>query len=508
MRCGTTRTRLAATLSRTSGGGLAPSVAFGVGTPTRVVVDYAHLDQQNLPDYGIPWVPNTNVPLRAYADQAPPVDFGNFYGLTSRDYEDTRTDVGTARVERDFGTALSLRSIMRAGRTMRDSLITAPRFESNASTEIRRTDWKSRDQSDGIVASQTDVTSRFQTGSVSHAVVTGLELARETSENWNRIEQGAVPPTTDLFAPDSNTPYASRLVRNGAVNDATAHSVALFAFDTVQLSPRVELTGGLRWDRFALDYRTVDASSLETTLERTDDMVSWRGGAVYKPRPNGSLYVGVGTSLNPSTEGLSLSAATALLQPEKTRSVEAGTKWDLLGGRLGLNTAVFNTTKANARTPGINPGDPPTVLQGEHRVSGVEFGANGSVTDGWQVFGGYTFMDSEITRSNNAAEVGKEFGNTPRHSLSVWTSYTLPAGVQVGGGAQYVGDRFNNNTGARTAPAYWVVDAMAAYRVTEELTLRVNGLNIADERFIDRVGGGHFIPGSGRSVMLTADVGF
>jgi catecholate siderophore receptor len=488
--------------------GLAPSVAFGVGTPTRVVVDYAHLDQQNLPDYGIPWVPNTNVPLRAYADQAPPVDFGNFYGLTSRDYEDTRTDVGTARVERDFGTALSLRSIMRAGRTMRDSLITAPRFESNASTEIRRTDWKSRDQSDGIVASQTDVTSRFQTGSVSHAVVTGLELARETSENWNRIEQGAVPPTTDLFAPDSNTPYASRLVRNGAVNDATAHSVALFAFDTVQLSPRVELTGGLRWDRFALDYRTVDASSLETTLERTDDMVSWRGGAVYKPRPNGSLYVGVGTSLNPSTEGLSLSAATALLQPEKTRSVEAGTKWDLLGGRLGLNTAVFNTTKANARTPGINPGDPPTVLQGEHRVSGVEFGANGSVTDGWQVFGGYTFMDSEITRSNNAAEVGKEFGNTPRHSLSVWTSYTLPAGVQVGGGAQYVGDRFNNNTGARTAPAYWVVDAMAAYRVTEELTLRVNGLNIADERFIDRVGGGHFIPGSGRSVMLTADVGF
>jgi catecholate siderophore receptor len=49
---------------------------------------------------------------------------------------------------------------------------------------------------------------------------------------------------------------------------------------------------------------------------------------------------------------------------------------------------------------------------------------------------------------------------------------------------------------------------MAAYRVTEQLTLRVNGLNIADERYVDRVGGGHFIPGSGRSVMLTADVGF
>ena len=103
--------------------------------------------------------------------------------------------------------------------------------------------------------------------------------------------------------------------------------------------------------------------------------------------------------------------------------------------------------KTNARTPGINPGDPPTVLQGEHTVSGVEFGVNGNVTDRWQMFGGYTFMDSEITRSNNAAEVGKEFGNTPKHSFSLWTTYRLPRGVEVGGGAQYVGDRFNSNTG-------------------------------------------------------------
>jgi catecholate siderophore receptor len=488
--------------------GVAPSLAFGIGTPTRVTVDYAHLDQDNVPDYGIPWVPNTNVPLRAYADEAPPVDFSNFYGLTSRDYEDTKTDVATGRVERDFSAAFSLRSIIRAGRTTRDSLITAPRFESNNSTAIRRTDWKSRDQSDDIVASQTDLTSRFRTGSLGHALVTGVEIARETSDNWNRVERGGAQPSTDLFNPDFSTPYASRLERDGAVNDATAHSAAVFAFDTVQVTPQFELTGGLRWDRFALDYRTVSAAGQETMLERTDDMVSWRGGAVYKPRPNGSVYLGLGTSLNPSTEGLSLSASTAALDPERSRSVEAGTKWDTLGGRVGFNAAVFNTTKTNARTPGINPGDPPTVLQGEHSVSGVEFGINGNVTDEWQVFGGYTFMDSEITSSNTPAEVGKEFGNTPNHSLSLWTAYRLPRGVELGGGAQYVGDRFNNNTGARTAPAYWVLDAMAAYRVTDQLTLRVNGLNLADERYIDRVGGGHFIPGPARSVMLTADVGF
>jgi catecholate siderophore receptor len=488
--------------------GFAPSLGLGIGSTTRVTFDYAHLAQDNVPDYGIPWVPAANVPLAAYADHAPPVDFSHFYGLTSRDYEDTDTDVGTARLEHDFGSALTLRTVLRGGRTRRDSLITAPRFESNNGTAIRRTDWKSRDQSDTIVANQTDVTSRFITGPIGHAVVAGFEIAREASENWNRIELGGPQPSTDLFNPDFSTPYASRLVRDGAVNDAAARSAALFAFDTVQLTPKVELSGGVRWDRFALDYRSVRASGDESVYERSDDMVSWRGGAVYKPRPNGSIYVGVGTSLNPSTEGLSLSASTATVDPEKSRSVEAGTKWDLPGGRLALSGAIFNTTKTNARTPGINPGDPPTVLDGEQRVSGIELGVNGHVTDRWQVFGGYTFMDSRITSSNTPAEVGKAFGNTPNHSLSLWTSYRLPLGLEAGGGAQYVGDRFNSNTGTRTAPAYWVIDAMAAYRVSDQLTLRVNGLNLANERYIDRVGGGHFIPGPSRSLMLTADMGF
>jgi catecholate siderophore receptor len=358
------------------------------------------------------------------------------------------------------------------------------------------------------VASQTDVTSRFSTATLRHTLVTGVELARETSENWNRLEQNPAAPSTDLFNPNPGDAYVSRLVRDGAVTDATAESAAAYAFDTVELGTHVQLNGGLRFDRFALDYLTRTAAGADTRLDRTDSMVSWRGGVVYKPRPEGSIYAGAGTSLNPSTEGLSLTTSTVTLEPEKSRSFEAGTKWDAFGGRLGMNAAVFHTSKTNARTPGINPGDPATVLQGEHLVSGVEVGAMGNVGARLQLFGSYTYMDSQITRSNTAAEVGREFANTPDHSFSLWTTYRLPRNVEVGGGAQYVGDRFNNNSGARVAPAYWLIDAMAAYRVTDRLTLRLNGLNLADTRYIDRVGGGHFVPGSGRSAMLTIDVGF
>jgi catecholate siderophore receptor len=194
---------------------------------------------------------------------------------------------------------------------------------------------------------------------------------------------------------------------------------------------------------------TRNAAGPDATLDRTDTIVSWRSGVVFKPRPEASFYASAGTSLNPSTEGLSLTTSTVTLEPEKTRSVELGTKWDTLGGRLGVNAAVFQTAKTNARTPGINPGDPPTVLQGEHVVSGVEVGATGNINTRWQLFGSYTFMKSEITRSNNAAEVGREFANTPDHSFSLWTTYRLPKDAEIGAGAQYVGDRFNNTSGAR-----------------------------------------------------------
>ncbi len=83
--------------------GIAPSIAIGLGSPTRATLSYFHLGQDNLPEYGIPWVPaNTNPELAAYANGRPPVDQENFYGLTARDYENTATDMGTLQVDHDF----------------------------------------------------------------------------------------------------------------------------------------------------------------------------------------------------------------------------------------------------------------------------------------------------------------------------------------------------------------------------------------------------------------------
>lgn len=493
--------------------GIAPSIAFGLGTPTRATLSYFHLEQDNIPDYGIPWVPDTQrAGLEPFRNQAAPVDFSNFYGLKARDYEKTTTDVITAKVEHDFNDSVSLRNLTRYGINDRDSIITAPRFLNATNTVIRRSDWKSRDQVDDIIANQTDLTVEFSTGKIDHTLVGGVEFARETEENHLRDKTGPDSPATDLFNPNPNDPYTEAIARTGARNKSVGTSASIYAFDTVKLNEQWELNGGLRWDHFDLDYRSYNTNGvLATDLGRTDETLSWRAGVVFKPVPKGSIYAAYGTSFNPAAENLTLSSATDAannvnLDPEKSRTIELGTKWELFDRRLSLNASIFRTDKSDART--VDPVTSAITPSGDQRVQGFELGVAGSITKDWHVFGGYTYMDSETRASANPTEVGLVLPNTPKHTFAFWTTYELPWNLEVGAGAQYVGERMNNSSTRRFAEDYWLFDAMAAYHVNENFSLRLNVYNLLDEDYIDLVGGGHFVPGAGRFAMLTANFSF
>jgi len=481
---------------------LAPSFSWGLGTQTRVTLQYQHMTQDNVPDYGIPWVPaNTNAVLSAYSDKAAPVDYKNFYGLRDYDFEDIQNNLATAVLEHDFSDSLRLRNLSRFGVTDRKSGITAPRFDNvNSSTAIRR-QLQRREIEHQILANQTDVNFELETGPVSHALAGGLEISREEQDNRNSAQFNN-QPLADLYNPNpGEAPLGSMPDINAPWTEAAADTVALYAADTLKLTEKWQLVGGARYDHIETDFSGTEG--------RTDDLLSWRSGVVFKPKQNGSIYFGYGTSFNPSLEGNTGIAGNILnLDPEESRMFELGTKWDLFEERLSLSAAVFRNEKTNARTPDIaNTGV--TVLEGEQKVDGFEVGAAGSITRDWRVFAAYTFMDAQVEESNNPAEESNVLGNTPEHSASLWTTYALPFNLEIGGGAQYVGQRRNNNTtAARVAPDYLLFDAMAAYHVSEHVTLRLNIYNLADEEYIDRVGGGHFIPGAGRSAVMTASFAY
>lgn len=490
---------------------IAPSFALGLGTDTRATISHQHMEQDNIPDYGIPWVPVTFTdPSVGTPGGQPNVDQSNWYGLVDRDYEKVTSDVTTLNLERDLNPDTTLRNTTRFGRTDRDSIITAPRFVDTTgatSTDIRRNDWKSRDQVDDVAANNTNLTKAFETGFIEHDLSTGVEVSRERSKNLGRTFTPNPVQPTDVFNPDPYQPYAGVLSHNGAVTATQADTFSLYLFDTLKLSERWQLTGGARWDRFSVDYYNRTATNVVTDLARTDEMFSWKGGIVFKPKPNGTVYFGYGTSFNPSAEGLALTTATALLEPEENRSYELGTKWEFFRSRLALNAALFRTDKTNART--TDPLTSAVTLAGDQRVQGVELGASGIITENWGIYAGYAYMESEVLNSANATEEGSALSRVPENSFNIWTTYRLPFGLTLGAGTQFM-DEVDRSTTTQNqiVPSYWIYNAMASYEVKKNLTLRLNVNNLTNEEYVDRVGGGHYIPGPTRSFILTAIFAF
>ncbi|MCB1671773.1 MAG: TonB-dependent siderophore receptor [Gammaproteobacteria bacterium] len=490
--------------------GIAPSMGFGLGTETELVFSLFHLQQDNVPDYGIPWVPADNVPLAAYANQAPPVDYSNWYGLKARDFEELRTSLATLEVKRILSDRLVLQNITRWGLTDRDSMITAPRFIGNDSTAIRRSDEKYRDQEDDIISNQTNVNLTLNEGSDwEHRILLGAEFNLEGEKRLTQVLTGEDSPSTDLFDPTPYDPYLENYLRTGTASTADSRSLAFYLSDSLQINEQWQINGGLRWDHFHLEY-TPDGSPL---LERTDRMLSYRAGIVYKPVSAGSVYLGYGTSFNPTAEALSISTSSrqpgiADLDPEENQTLELGTKWEVFNRNLFLNAALFRTEKTNARTQ--DPDDPTDllVLQGEQLVEGVELGVAGRLGEKLNLNAGYTFLHTEVTDSRDATEIGNELDNSPRHSFNVWGTYDLSERFQVGLGALFVDKRFNSTANARQAPDYWVYEASASYLVSDNLSFRFNVQNLTDERYIDFVGGGHFIPGTGRLALLSSTFSF
>ncbi len=147
------------------------------------------------------------------------------------------------------------------------------------------------------------------------------------------------------------------------------------------------------------------------------------------------------------------------------------------------------------------------MLAGTQVSKGVELSATGSVTRSLRVLGSYTFIDARIGKSNTPAEVGKFFQNTPRHSVSVWATYTKEK-FSLGLGPRFMGQRFGNNTNTRVVDAYWTMDAMAGFTVNKHLDLRLNLTNLNNAYYFDRLGGGHVIPGASRGVLMTTNFRF
>lgn len=501
--------------------GLAPSLAFGLGTPTRVTLSYLHQREDDLPDYGFPFVNQAAINAHSFSqsqlNRLAPLPYSNWYGLLYRDHETAITDMPTLKIEHDFDNDIKLVNQTRYDRTSFIAYNISARFDNPppASTPPLTLNMISREPSarsdvDTLIDNKTFATIPFQTWEIPHTLVTSLELSREAD-----VFSNATGPIVDtsLYDPNAFASYNGPMTWTDR-NTNWLEDVAFSLFDTIKFTPQWELTGGMRYDHLNSSYN--DPGPLTPShFARVDDLVSWRTALVYKPLPFGSIYAGYGTSFNPSIQGIgdgasndALAANTVNLAPEENISYEVGSKWDLLDERLSLNAALFRTEKTNARV--VDPTAPGTVytLSGEQRVEGVEFDAAGSLTRDWKIFGGYVYMKSRVLSGPPSGSPGNVLPNTPSQTASLWTTYDLPYNFTIGTGGQFVDQRYSLVNELNSSPGYWTQQAMLAYKVNKNVDVQLNVYNIWDKEYIDLVGAHQAVPGAGRTVVFTTSIRF
>jgi catecholate siderophore receptor len=507
--------------------GYAPSIVFGLGEPTQLTLNYLFQEENNVPDYGLPYVGGE--PAR--------VDRDTFFGVPGEDFEKTKINVATMRLDHAFNDELKVRNITRFSHVDRAAAPTSPRvctagslggtvtagcpFEELPGTtppptrrrqlDGLRRNRPERDARETILSNQTDLTVGFATGGIGHSLVTGLEVAREEFRLTRFTDNGT--PSLSLDPNDLQPGFVEPpRVRSQRAN-TRALSVGMFASDELRLNEYFDLVVGLRWDYFGASFNdefpvsgTPGATRPDFTSNERN--LSYKAGIAFHPSPTQNYYASFGTSFNPSAEALSLNGNNANTDPEKNRTFEIGGKIDLRDGNLSLQGALFNIEKTDARE--TDPGSTTIeVLEGERLVRGFELGVNGRVAEGWALFATYTFLDSETSRSLDPDEEGQDVQRVPRHSATLWNSYQFPGQkLEIAGGPTYVSHRYADAANTNKVKGYVRWDASIGYALTEKVTLRMNVQNLADKEYFESAGGGHALPAPGRTAIATVSFNF
>ena len=499
--------------------GVAPSVAFGLGTATVTTLSYVHQSADDRPDYGLPWLNG----------RPAAVPRSNFYGFDD-DYSNTDADMLSARVRHEINDHVHLDAQLRAANYSRVNRITEPLITpvppaNTALSAISVYRYVFSGASDETLrTAQLAATMNLGSGRIRHTLVTGIELGRETSSPTYAFGSGV--PSTSLLDPNWRQPFTAASLDPRVVSDTDAGTTALFALDTLKLGKFWLVTLGARFDRFDTDYseqRFAGAATPfypstatgSTAFSHVDNVASYRTAVVYKAAQRVSLYLAGSTAFNPSaqslsllTTGRSLATENRLLDPEKNRSFELGAKLGLNQDKLSLTSAIFELDKDNARVADpTNPGF--NTLGGEQRILGVSVDLTGMLVPRLYLAAGYAYLDSEVVRGAPGAATGARLANTPKNSFSVWLDYRATNRLDFAVGGRYVSDQLAMNTGAgRLVPSYEVFDAMARYRLSEKVVMKVNVTNFGNELYFEQLHPWHVIPGPGRTGTIAVNVVF
>ncbi len=515
--------------------GVAIDFGTGIGTSTEWHLNYEYLHRRGVPDYGISMAQGDDGIYRPLTEYGVPGLSPSTSYVRDTDRDSTDTHLITSLFKKALGNGITIENDTRATVYERDFSATTPNTLTNANlhTLLDGTNIPLRYGAGGGVAYrqsgwavQNVLSGKFDfhLGQFRNQAMLGLDTIYERDHRdlgkWTgRINNQTVIDPSHVMPGDHSIAYGA------TTRSADATDIGVFASDRFWLNDQVSLLGALRWDYFRSSFAT-NASSIGGTSNT--NKLSPSISAIWEPTKATMFYAAfsrtyrpIGTDIAYAVGGKQAEVPSSgpASEPERSDTVEIGSKLDLMNGRLGLTGALFQTKKTHAYSVDPETGD---ILAGFKedgdglRVRGFEVGLSGKITRHWSANLAYAYLDGKVTYSSIPFRTGENAPDVPHNNLTLWTSYDvpqvalpIPGKLVLGGGLQYASSYLAN--GAKTAnpghmPHTFALDAMIAYQYGR-YSLSLNGYNLTDHlNYQSAFSSARAVPVSGRTVTLNFGV--
>jgi iron complex outermembrane receptor protein len=357
-----------------------------------------------------------------------------------------------------------------------------------------------------------EINGRFRLAGLQHRLIVGADTDRFENDqvflraraptlasNPTPVQQQAIDvfnPVYGSYPLPTPTPLSNRV--------ETQKSVGVFVQDQVNLSERVQLRLGARFD----DYRqTLLNRANNQTSTQKETRSSPQAGIVVQATDALSLYATYGENFRPLS---GVDAQGNGFEPNQSTSVEAGAKFSL--GSVDATVAVFRVKQKNI----LVAADASAATQlaiGRARSQGLEIDLQGEIAEGWSLWGSYAYVDAKTSNTFNdpnfgvAVPAGSRLLNVPKQTLSLQLVRSMALagrGLQLGGGLLHVGERSGEFTTNFKLPAYQVARAFVAYEVAKATTLRLDVDNLFNETYYTNSFSALWVqPGAQRSARVS-----